>query len=295
MSISVIILSFNGEDVLEATLRAAARVSDDLHVVDSYSTDRTAEIAARHGVNFVQHAFTDYGSQRRWASQHLPLKHDWELHLDQDNVMTDELVDEINRLKASFPDGINGYYIGRLMYFMGRPIRHGGMFPNWQMRLFRRGMGTCENRRYDTHFWVEGRKAHLKGVMTDEQAMTVSEWTARHNRWASAEASEIVSPTTEGVIAGRIRGDIVERKRALRGFYNRWPLFVRPFLLFFYRYFIRLGFLDGREGLVFFVLQTFWWRFLIDANILEQRLLEKRPADQPSQARALSSVGEGKS
>ncbi len=94
----------------------------------------------------------------------------------------------------------------------------------------------------------------------------------RHNRWADAEAEELVSGGTSTGVTARLGGNPVERKRALRGGYNRLPWFLRAFLLFLYRYVVRLGFLDGRAGLVFFVLQTFWFRFLVDAKLYEREL-----------------------
>ena len=108
--------------------------------------------------------------------------------------------------------------------------------------------------------------------MIDDIRMSLSEWTARHNRWSDAEVREVLEPGGAGVIAGRIGGNPIERKRALRGGYNRAPLFLRALGLFFYRYVLRLGFLDGMPGLIFFVLQTFWFRFLVDAKLYEKKL-----------------------
>lgn len=276
MSISVIILTFNSDETIAATLQSAYRVSDDIHVVDSFSTDNTLEIARRYGANIVQHGFENYGAQRNWAIDNLTIKYDWELHLDADERLSDGLVEELNRLKSSFPDNVFGYYIPRLVYFMGRPIRHGGMFPIWHMRLFRHGFGRCESRQYDQHFYVNGLTSRLSQPMIDDHRMSLSEWVARHNRWADAEVDELLNPGTTEVITGNLSGTPVEKKRALRGFYNRLPLFFRSFTLFLYRYVFRLGFLDGREGLIFFVLQTFWFRFLVDAKLFEKRLKKKR-------------------
>lgn len=277
MSISVIILTFNSEETIAATLQSACRVSDDIHIVDSFSTDKTLEIARRYGANTVQHEFENYGVQRNWAIYTLILKYDWQLHLDADERLSDGLEEELNSLKSSFPENVDGYYIPRLVYFLGRPIRHGGMFPIWHMRLFRNGEGRCENRRYDQHFYVNGATSRLTQPMIDDHRMSLSEWVTRHNQWADAEADELmVSGNRNGTIKGRMQGNPVEKKRALRGFYYRMPLFVRPFFLFLYRYVFRLGFLDGREGLIFFVLQTLWFRFLVDAKLFERRLLKKR-------------------
>jgi glycosyltransferase involved in cell wall biosynthesis len=272
MALSVVILTFNSADTIGATLESARRVSDDVHVVDSGSTDRTLEIARAAGARIVHHPFENYGAQRNWAIDNLPLRHAWELHLDADERLTPELVDEVNRLKAAFPEDVDGYHLPRLVHFMGGPIRHGGMYPIWHLRLFRHGRGRCEDRRYDQHFRVEGRTNRLNHPMIDDIRMPLAEWVTRHNRWADAEVEELLAPSGTGVIQGRLGADPIATKRALRRGYYRLPPLVRPFLLFLYRYVFWLGFLDGRPGLVFFVLQTFWFRFLIDAKLIERSL-----------------------
>lgn len=272
MALSVVILTFNSADSIGATLESARQISDDIHVVDSYSSDTTLEISAAAGARVVQHPFENYGAQRNWAIQTLPLAHEWELHLDADERLSPALRDRLRTFPDGFAADVDGYYIPRLVYFMGRPIRHGGMYPIWHMRLFRHGRGRCEDRAYDQHFILDGRAERLPLPMIDDIRMDLGEWVARHNRWADAEMRELISPTREGVIGPRMAGGPIERKRALRRFYEGQPLFLRAFLLFFYRYVLRLGFLDGREGLIFFVLQAFWFHFLVDAKLHEHRL-----------------------
>ena len=156
-------------------------------------------------------------------------------------------------------------------------MRHGGMSPTWHLRLFRSGAGRCEDRKYDQHFIVQsGTSGRLSGVLIDDIRMPLTEWTARHNRWADGEVAELDADQTTGRLQPDLFGSPTERKRFLRQRYNRLPLFIRPFGLFAYRYFFRLGFLDGTEGLIFWVLQTFWFRFLIDAKIWEKRHLSQR-------------------
>jgi glycosyltransferase involved in cell wall biosynthesis len=276
MNISVVILTYNSEETIAATLQSVSRVSNDVHVVDSFSSDTTVGIVRQHGANLIQHPFENYGIQRNWAIDNLPLMHEWELHLDADERLSNELVDQINSLRDASPGEVNGYYVPRLVHFMGRAIRHGGMFPIWHMRLFQRGKGRCEDRQYDQHFYVNGRTSRLEGAMIDDMRMSLDEWVSRHNRWADAEIREILGDETTGRIQADILGSPVQKKRLFRNFYNNFPLFVRPFLLFVYRYFFRLGFLDGKEGLIFFVLQTFWYRFLIDAKLFEKLTAEKR-------------------
>jgi glycosyltransferase involved in cell wall biosynthesis len=267
---SVIVLAFNSVDTLGSTLSQAAQISDDLHVVDSFSTDDTVALSRQHGANVIQHAFEHYGAQRNWAIDNLQLRYPWQLHLDADERLTPEVIASIRALPEEPAE--SGFLIARLVQFLGREMRHGGMSPTWHLRLFRNGYGRCEERKYDQHFYLkQGATGQLQGYMIDEIRMSLSEWTARHNRWADAEVVEQTTTDDAVRVQPRFWGSKVERKRYLRARYNNAPLFVRPFALFFYRYFVRLGFLDGREGFIFWTLQTFWFRFLIDAKLFELR------------------------
>jgi glycosyltransferase involved in cell wall biosynthesis len=274
MNLSVVILTFNSERTIGETIRAAALVSDDIHVVDSFSSDATCAAARQLGAHLVQHEFLTYAAQRNWAIENLPLKHDWELHLDADEHLSDTLVAELNRLRPEeMPGGLAGYHVARLVRFLGRPIRHGGMFPIWHLRLFRRGAGRCEDREYDQHFIVSGPTGKLRGWIVDDIRMPLSEWIVRHNRWSDAEVRNLLNRAPGSLqVRPDLFGSPVQRKRYLRKVYGRFPLFSRAFLLFFYRYILRGGFLDGKEGAVFFVLQTLWFRFLVDAKLFEQTL-----------------------
>jgi len=276
---SIVILTYNSELSIADTLQSVVSLSDDIHVVDSFSKDRTVEIAQAFGTRVVEHGFENYGAQRNWAITSLDLKYRWQLHLDADERLTPELLKEIASLPSE--SSVNGFYIPRVMTYLGRYIRHGGMYPTWHMRLFRTGYGICESRKYDQHFYVTaGETGQLKGEMIDDLRMPLTEWTFRHNRWSDAEVEELSAGEGTGRVEARLGGNPVERKRYLRRFYNEAPLFVRPFALFFYRYFLRLGFLDGKEGFIFYVLQTFWFRFLVDAKLFERRkaLAEEKQA-----------------
>jgi glycosyltransferase involved in cell wall biosynthesis len=270
MQPTVILLSFNSEDTLGATLSRAREVSQEIFVIDSFSSDGTIALAESYGAKVVSHAFENYGAQRNWGIDNLPITSKWQLHLDADEVMDDELVAAIKALPDE-PEH-SGYFVPRYVKFLGRVLRHGGMSPTWHLRLFRSGVGRCEDRKYDQHFLIKsGTTGQLPGVMIDDIAMSLSEWTARHNRWADGEVAELDAGESAGRLVADSKGNPAQRKRALRQKYNNLPLFVRPFVLFGYRFFIRLGFLDGMEGFIFWVLQTFWFRFLIDAKIWEKR------------------------
>lgn len=278
--IAAIVLTHNEEKNLPDCLAALAGWVQELFVVDSGSTDRTVAIAREAGATVFEHPFEHYGAQRNWAIDNLPIAAPWTLHVDADERITPELRASIAVALAPDREGrqnVNGYLVSRRTLFMGRWIRHGGHYPAWHLRLMRTGSGRCEDRLYDQHFYVSGAVQKLQGDLIDTLTPDVATFTARHLRWAALEAAEHETPPDSG---GRIRGSLasdnaIEQRRWLRDWYARLPLFVRPTAYFIYRYFVRLGFLDGRAGLVFHVLQGFWFRFLVDALILERRLRRK--------------------
>ena len=271
LPLSVIILSFNEETNLPTCLDSLEGLRCDVFVLDSFSTDKTPRIAHDRGVSFHQHVFENYAVQRNWSQQNLPIQTPWVLHLDADERLTPELVVEINSLLENPPDGIDGYLFRKRTIFMGKWIRHGGHYPSYHLRLFRRGSGRCEDRLYDQHFIVDGRLKPLQNDYLDIVASNLSSWTLRHARWAQAEAREMRSTEGDGrQVNPDLMGNPIQRRRWLRKSYGTGPLFIRAFLYGFYRYFLRLGFLDGKEGLVFHVLQGFWFRFLVDSLIFEQ-------------------------
>jgi glycosyltransferase involved in cell wall biosynthesis len=272
--ISVIIMTHDSAQFIERTLRAAFRISDDVHVIDSFSEDDTVDVCRRLGCQVVQRRFRSYAEQRNWAFDNLTLRYGWHMHLDADEELEDHLISLINGLEwDSVP--YNGYIVGRKIVFMGRVLRHGGISTTWHCRIFRNGFGRCEDRLYDNHFVCSGPVKVLRGFLLDHQVNTISEWTARHNYWSDYEAQEVTSdlpaPTRQYSVAPNAWGNPIERKRYIKTKYYSLPLFSRVFAYFFYRYLLRLGFLDGVEGMIFHILQGFWLRFLIDAKIFEAR------------------------
>ena len=276
-TVAAIVLTYNEERNLPECLASLRGWVHELYVVDSGSTDATVEIAKKAGARVFEHAFEHYGAQRNWAIDQLPITSEWTLHVDADERITPELQRSITVVLASGTSDAAGYLVSRRTMFMGRWIRHGGHYPAWHLRLMRTGAGRCEDRLYDQHFYVAGAVQKLQGDLIDTWTPDVATFTARHLRWAALEAAEHDEPAAA---AGRIRGRLdsdnaIEQRRWLRDWYATLPLFVRPTAYFLYRYIVRLGFLDGKPGLVFHVLQGFWFRFLVDALILERRLRRK--------------------
>jgi len=280
--LSVIVLAYNEEANLPQCLESLRGLRCALFVVDSGSTDRTVEIAEMHGASLAHHDFENYAAQRNWALDNLPLASQWVLNLDADERLTPELVDEINAVLMSPPENLSGFLLRKRTIFMNKWIRHGGHYPSYHLRLFRRECGRCEARHYDQHFVVEGEVDRLKHDYVDVVASSLLTWTIRHARWAAMDACETDKPQIAGMhVAPDAFGNPIERRRWWKNVYRRGPLFARALCYWVYRYFFRLGFLDGKEGLIFHFLQGFWFRFLVDAMI-DERTGRKHHFPRPS-------------
>jgi glycosyltransferase involved in cell wall biosynthesis len=264
----VVVLTFNSANVIERTLRAALRVSSNVLVVDSFSTDNTREIAAQLGCQVVTRAFKHYADQRNWAIQEYGNAHAWQLHLDADEVLDERAIASVSGALAN-PGNNAGFLLKRLTYFMGKALPFAGE-NSWHLRLFRSGSGACEDRLYDQHFTCNGAVTRLRGLMHDMNVGTVSEWTARHNRWSDLEARELLRPEeSPGKLRGELSSDPRKRRRLYKGAYYRLPPGLRACAYFLFRYVAQLGFLDGRVGFYYNFLQAFWFRMLVDAKLSE--------------------------
>lgn len=270
-TLSVVILTFNEELNLNQALSSIKGWADEVFVLDSGSVDKTIEIAKAFGCTVLCNPFVNFANQRNFALKSFSIRSEWTLFLDADEWITEELKAEIKKMISLEPLE-NGFYIKRRLIWMGQWIRR-GYYPSWQLRLFRTGTGRCEDRAVNEHFIVEGQLGRLCCDLIDENQKGLFHWIEKHNGYSSREAVELVnSRNTEGYseIDVRFFGSQAQRRRWLRyHLWNRMPLFIRPFIYFAYRYFILLGFLDGKRAFLFHFLQALWYPMLIDAKYLE--------------------------
>ena len=271
--LTAIILTYNEERNIVDCLGSLSDLADQILIVDSYSTDRTLEILKGYDVEVIQNPFSNYSAQRNWALQNLPIKNNWILNIDADHRITPELAAELRtRFSTGILNDVNGLLASRRTMFMDKWIKYGGHYPTYHAIIFRKGFGKCEERLYDQHFKVEGKTERLKGDVIDLITESLTTFTARHNKWSDLESLEQYEGSLKNnqkLIQGKLSGDPIQQRRYMKNLYDRFPLFVRPFVYFLVRYFLRFGFLDGKQGLIFHFLQCFWFRFLIDAKIYE--------------------------
>ncbi len=266
--ITVIILTKDEEVNLPQALESVVH-ADQIIVLDSHSTDRTKEIAVSFSAEVYERDFTNQADQFNWALDNLEARNEWILRIDSDEVISKELWREMSEAIRTAPPDVSGFYLRRRVYFMGRWIRHGGYYPTLILRLFRKGKARSEEREMDEHVvLLKGEARALRNDFKDDNKKDLAWWIGKHNNYSTREARALLGGG-DGLKAN-LFGAQPERKRWLKTeVYQKLPLFVRPTLYFLYRYFIRLGFLDGKEGFLFHFLQGFWYRLLVDAKVYE--------------------------
>jgi glycosyltransferase involved in cell wall biosynthesis len=251
-TVAVIILTFNEEANLAAALDSVKGWAEEVFVVDSFSTDRTVEIAlerAKDGVRVVQHRFKNYSDQWNWALTHLPVTSEWTLKLDADERVTPEFKQEVNELHRSAAPDLHGVLFPRRIVFMGKPLRFGGTLDNHDLRLWRTGQAVFEDRSVNEHAQVNVQLATLKNYVEHHDYKSIANWIDKHNRYSSLEAINLIQGNLTGGLKPRFFGYPAERRMWLRKWYYRVP--GRPLFYFLYRYVLRLGLLDGRAGFRF--------------------------------------------
>ena len=285
MKLVAVILTFNEEQHLARCIASLAGVAIEIVIADCFSTDGTLAIARAHGARVIQREWVNYAAQFNWALTQLDAGTDWVLRIDADEVLTPELAAEIKARLPGIGPEVDGVYCSRRMTFQGRLMRHGGIFPVRVLRLFRHGRGQCENRWMDEHIKVAGPTVDFKGELIDDNLNPLTWWTDKHNKYASREAVDLLNLQYHFMphdsVASLRGGKQAGLKRWVKEVvYARLPGGFRAFAYFFYRYVLRLGFLDGQAGTAFHFLQGFWYRYLVDAKVAEvQRYMREKDVD----------------
>lgn len=271
--LTIVILTYNETKHLSRCLHSLHNLAKQVLVVDSYSTDDTVNIARAMGARVVQNPWVNYSTQLNWALDNLSIDTEWVMRLDADEVVTTELAVALRFQLLIMPSYVHGVTVNRKIYYLGRWIKHGGIYPLRMLRLWRKGYARCESRWMDEHMLVQqGKVTHINADIADINLNSVTWWTDKHNRYSSREAVDLLlhesRKTSDSLDASLSRQALIKRWLKIK-IYLRMPIGLRAFLYFCYRYFVCLGFLDGKQGLIFHVLQGFWYRFLVDVKVDE--------------------------
>lgn len=276
MSLAVVILTFNEERHIGRALSSVADIASELFVIDSFSSDQTVEIAKAHGAVVIQHPFVNYAKQFQWALDNAPISADWIMRLDADEIIEPDLAARLRTDLPGLPSHVVGINLKRKHIFLGRWIRHGGRYPLVLLRIWRRGHGRIEDRWMDEHMILSGgQTVTIDGGFADHNLKDLTFFTDKHNKYATREAIDVINQRR-----GLFRRDVDlvaeegSRQAALTRWikeklYNRIPYQISTPAYLFYRLVFRLGFLDGKEGILYHCLQGFWYRLLVGAKIDE--------------------------
>ena len=277
--LTLIVLTHNEEVHIEHCLKSVRDWIGEIIIVDSFSTDATLEICRRFTDRIYQHPFENQAKQFNWALDNVHVTHPWILRLDSDEMVLPELALEICRTLPTLESDVTGIYMKRRVYFMGRWMKHGAYYPMWFLRILKNGCGRYEEVTEEHIVLERGHAVRLKNDFVDYNRKGLTFWTDKHNHWAIGEMLDTMAvmgkgALPEGTVAPALLGTQEQRTRWLKtNIYAKAPLIIRAFAYFFYRYTCRLGFLDGREGLIFHFLQGCWYRVLVDAKIYEAQKL----------------------
>jgi glycosyltransferase involved in cell wall biosynthesis len=245
--ISILILTCNEQDNLPVCLDSVAW-ADDVLVLDSFSTDRTLDIARSRGVRVLQNRFVNFAEQRNFGLAHGELKHNWVLHLDADERVTSELKEEMFATVASAKK--DAYAMSSKIIFQGRWLRHAGLYPSYQVRLGRRDkLGFAQFGHGQRENLPPGRIGRLRESLVHENfSKGLEHWFEKHNRYSTAEARHCLDGHRESKLdwPALVGGDALRRRRLFKDISIRLPF--RPALRFGYMYFAKLGILDGVPG-----------------------------------------------
>ena len=275
VSITVVILTHNESIHIRRAIDNVIDWCDEVVILDSNSTDDTAAIAEACGAKVYYRAFDNYAAQRNYAIHDLPLQNEWMLFLDADEYLGEALKEEIaNTFKN--PLAFDGFLMKRRFIFNDKWIKHGGYYPIWLVRLFKRSAANVD-REINEHVAINGTVGRLEHFFSDHNLKPIADWIDKHNRYSNFEAKQFLFHAERKKNGGKdgmakFSGDSVERKRWIREhIWNDLPPLLRPFFYFFWRYILRLGILDGKAGLIYHFLHGFWYPFITDVKYLEMK------------------------
>ena len=273
--ITAIILTKNEEKNLPDCINSIKQLVKRIVVIDSYSTDRTVEIAKNMGAEVYKHTFENYSKQYRYGVEIANISTKWTFRLDADERISPEAAEEIALIcRKNLPE-ISGIVVRFTVEFMGKKLKHGGIYPFKKLLIYRTGKGTIEDRAMDEHIILsEGKTVELKNDSYHHDYKGLTEWVDKHNRYSDREMIDYFRQKPDIDIKGKGLNGTTKIKRIVKyNIYYRLPIGIRAHLYYIYRYYIKAGFLDGKEGKIFCFMQAYWYRYLVDAKICEHNKL----------------------
>lgn len=275
--ITAIILTKNEELNIRRCIEALANLPDRIVVVDSGSTDATVDIARELGAEIYVHPFKHYADQFNWALDHTGIKTTWVYRIDADEVVTPELSEEIlNACAEHQDDTINGFLMKHKLYFLGRYLKHGGAYPFIKMTVFKPKFGRFENRAMGEHVVLQsGSVLTLKNDCLHFDCKDLTMFIEKHNSYATREVMDHLVRCRGNSEQEELYSQAEKTKKIRDGLYYKLPKFWRAKIYYLYRYYGKLGFLDGMPGKIYAMIQAYFYRCMVDAKLYEAEINER--------------------
>lgn len=279
--LTVLILTKNEEKNLRKCVASFKGAAKRFVIIDSGSTDNTRALCQqlnselqKEGISldFYYHKWISYADQFNWGLKNTKIETQWTMRMDADEELLPALAKEIKDNLDSLQSPVNGVVIRRRMIFMGRWIKHGGRYPELLLRIFRTGMAYCEMKIMDEHMILtSGKTVTFDNDLIDNNQKDLEWWIAKHNWYSNREVLDYQMSIKKNrcQISGKSSKQAIRKRKMKMNGYYRMPKFLRAHLYFLYRYWFKLGFLDGKEGRIFHFLQAYWYRFLVDSKMFE--------------------------
>ena len=277
--ITAIILTKNEELNIERCINSIKDLADRIVVVDSGSTDKTCEIAKELGAEIYFHEWKHYADQFNWAIDNTNITTKWVYRIDADEIVTPELSSEIKeKTKEHAEDNVNGFVMKFKIFFLGRFLKHGGVYPFYNLTIFKLGKGRYEDRAMGEHIVLNsGETIELKNDCIHYDVKDLTTWVDKHNKYATREVIDYYENLGKSDKLANLYEEAEKAKKKRDGLYYKLPKYFRARLYYWYRYYLKLGFLDGQAGRVYAFLQAYWYRYLVDAKIYEKEIENRGP------------------
>jgi glycosyltransferase involved in cell wall biosynthesis len=279
LDLTAIILTLNEEIHIRRCIQSVGQVAQNIIVVDSGSSDNTVSIARELGAQVFIREFINHADQLRWAMSLPEVTTKWVIRVDADEYLSAELVRELPAL-ISDPECF-GVVVQLDRVFLGRDLHFGGVRDLSLLRVWRNGHGRVVSKWMDEYLVVDGKIRKTNAAIVDANLNSIAWWSSKHVRYAIREAIDIlISKERNARIVDNLEENTATSRKIIRllkeRVYLKLPPLIRSFMYLAYRLFFRLGILDGVEGIVYHVLQGFWYRFLVDAMVREVNFTASR-------------------
>ncbi len=270
---TAIVMTKNEEKNIVDCLKSMQGFAKRVVVIDCGSTDDTVELAKKYNADVYTHEFEYYAKQFNWGLENCDIDTEWVIRLDADERFPVKLCAEIETLIEKYKgQEMNGITIEANFYFLGRCMKH-GLKNKRKMMLFKKSCGCIEDKRRDAHSIISsGFSVSTKEHFEHYDFKDIDNYIKKYNWYATREMMDYIEHK-RGMQENTIQDAAIQKQRAKKyGLYYKTPKFVRAWAWFIYNYIFRLGFLDGKEGLMFYFLECYWYRMLVDSKIFEYEL-----------------------